>query len=350
MGAANSSERVRANGSQSTTESTQSTQPAPQTKHVNTTAGPSNTTLRPNIVTTRPTITTTTIESSPVRDKGAGQKRRASSSPDRSNSSGGLLAPPPVSLAKRRFVQKSKAPSQTLAEAASTLTNPLDILALAAASKPHIPSPEWLSVEQSYPKRRVILLNSPFPSPLVQQNKFDLLVSLLSHVDILLNIASYLSPQTLLNLYSISAPFHYVFDSHFTSFIMACTRTWAPKADKIYPWWCFRQLCIQDPAMRRVKPNFNRRNANSGIDDKSRQAAQAALKKLPQLLSKTQKVAAEHTKHAESVKAIPSFRWLKMVAYREAVCREIIGWMAAHGHRVPRDGSVDAIKVRETRN
>lgn len=41
---------------------------------------------------------------------------------------------------------------------------------------------------------------------------------------------------------------------------------------------------------------------------------------------------------------VPSFRWLKMVAYRESVSREIIGWLAVHGHRVPRHEGVAAVK------
>ena len=34
-----------------------------------------------------------------------------------------------------------------------------------------------------------------------------------------------------------------------------------------------------------------------------------------------------------------------MVVYRESVCREIVGWLAAHGHRIPRLEGVDALKV-----
>lgn len=192
----------------------------------------------------------------------------------------------------------------------------------------------------------------------MQQNKFDLLGSLLSHVDILLEITSYLSPQTLLNLYSVSAPFHYMMDSHFTSFIMASTRTWAPNADRVFPWWCYRQLCIEDPAHRRVKtapekmsltwtdtnsrPFTDYRDAVPVYDKP--EPSKEAQKPSTEPPTEAQKPSAEPPKAKVQIRAVPSFRWLKMAAYREAVSREIIGWMTTKGHRIPRHEGVDAIK------
>lgn len=268
--------------------------------------------LHPAIIPPEMSITHTGKPSN--NDDSGSRKRPASGSPEGANV-------PNLSINKRRFVQKEKDGS-------------------------HLSVPAPIVVKDA--DRRVILLNSPFPSPLIQQNKFDILARLLSHLDILLDIVSYLSPQTLLNLYSISAPFHYLMDSHFVSFIMASTYTWAPSADKIYPWWCYRQLCIEDPALRRVKTKQDERSLSwtdkqGTLHQSMDQVLKATGEKMPP--AEGRKPSAEHAKIAVSVKSVPSFRWLKMVTYRESVAHEIIGWMAAHGHHIPRHPSVEAIKV-----
>ena len=200
--------------------------------------------------------------------------------------------------------------------------------------------------------RRVVLLNTPYPSPLIQQKRFDLLVALMSHVDILLEIANYFSPQTLLNLYSVSAPFHYIMNSHFTAFLMACAHTWAPHADIIFPWWCYRALCIDDPALRQVKPvKFEPSLSRDG--SRTRSHALQAQAFLATVMAEEQRASREsaaqptqeHNKPQVLIKPVPGFRWLKMVAYREAVATEIVGWMAVHGHRLPGEAAVEVIKV-----
>lgn len=209
-------------------------------------------------------------------------------------------------------------------------------------------------------RRKRVILNTPSPPP--EPKKFNLLTGLASHVDILLQVTSYLPPQTLLNLYSISAPFHYVMDSHFTAFIKAATFMWAPAADKFFPWWCYRQLCIEDPALRRPRsdrrsvswddlvpppsPEETPQESSDGSDSQSSDisASQRSVKSESPAERKARvTVLAQHRQ--KSAAPVPGFRWLKMVAYRESVCREIVGWMAAHGHRIPRVEGVDALKV-----
>lgn len=335
------------------------------------------------------------------------KKRRASRSPDREPQE----PESDLALRKKRFIVEHGAASQPgkdqVAQVASPI-NPLVVLANAAASASKLPTPtpsvghlSAPSVDKADPRlrdssaseieqplpvstqtasmahflapisvkkihRRLVLISSPFPSPLIAAKKFDLLAALMSHVDILINIASYLSPPTLLNLYSISAPFHYLMDSHFTSFIMACTRTWAPNADKFFPWWCYRQLCIEDPAQRPARQNY--RNVSwtnkHGLPVRSTTEAYLATSKEgegwnldtdPSLIRPLQPgqtrdrivrdiVPADKDTAAIKKRDVPSFRWLEMVAYRESVSREIIGWLAVHGHRIPRHEGVAAVK------
>jgi hypothetical protein len=181
-------------------------------------------------------------------------------------------------------------------------------------------------------------------------------------VDILLQITSYLPPQTLFNLYSISAPFHYVMDSHFTAFIKAATFMWAPAADKFFPWWCYRQLCIEDPALRRSRsdrrsvswddlvpklaPEVTPHEYSDGSDSQGSDVLDSQRNfKSEGPAERKARVTELAQRRQESAAPVPGFRWLKMVAYRESVCREIVGWMAAHGHRIPRIEGVDALKV-----
>jgi hypothetical protein len=131
---------------------------------------------------------------------------------------------------KRRFILDQDAPSTDDTKqlpSQQTVASPLHVLAHAASTAPRLP----------ISRRKRVVLNPPSPPPHVK--KFNLLTGLVSHVDILLQITGYLPPQTLLDLYTISAPFHYVMDSHFTAFIKAATLTWAPSADRFFPWWCF---------------------------------------------------------------------------------------------------------------
>ncbi|KAG9720458.1 hypothetical protein KCU59_g17582, partial [Aureobasidium melanogenum] len=252
---------------------------------------------------------------------------------------------------KRRFVLNED-PQQTLIDhKQSTIDgpNPLDVLAQAVSFVARLPTS----------RRKRVVLSSPSPPP--GPRKFNLLTGLASYVDILLQITSYLPPQTLLNLYSVSAPFHYVMDSHFTAFIKAATFIWAPNADRCFPWWCYRQLCIEDPALRR--PRADRRSVSwddlvpspepdvsaegtsndsgsqgSNVSDSPKSVKSESPAERKERISKL----AEHRQ--QSAAPVPGFRWLKMVVYRESVCREIVGWMAVNGHRIPRAEGVVALK------
>lgn len=287
----------------------------------------------------------------PTNDR---KRRRSSSSPSGpDNNADKAFNLPQLSIHKRRQPLKADA-------------TPLDILAHAASARPRAPI-----------SSRPVLLNPPLGSPFFQPSTtstpFNILTRLLSHVDILLNITSYLPPQTLLNLYSISAPFHYLMDSHFTSFILSSMRVWAPDAAVIFPWWCFRQFCIEDPALRRSGSVVEKRSL-SWTDGRSNphttiwEALEATERENEGEVRGKRQVSDEHRRAVAAaaaaaakegevkgrsgkgdgkawVKAVPSFRWLKMVVWREMVSREIVGWMAAHGHRMPRDDTVEAVKV-----
>ncbi|THV71956.1 hypothetical protein D6D23_05563 [Aureobasidium pullulans] len=280
-------------------------------------------------------------------DNRATRKRELSESPEPAKDGGfGALSN------KRRFILDNE-PLQTTNDRKhleGETFNALDVLAQVAAAAPRLPIVR---------NRKRVILKTPTPPP--QVKTFNLLTGLVSHVDILLQVTSYLPPKTLLNLYSISAPFHYVMDSHFTAFIKAATHTWAPDADRYFPWWCYRQLCIEDPALRRARPDRRSVSWNDftpkpesdtssqdkfdGSDTHTSNSGDSPNSIKSESQAETKARVSKLVKHRQTIAApVPGFRWLKMVVYRESVCREIVGWLAAHGHRIPRLEGVDALK------
>ncbi|KAK6004521.1 hypothetical protein QM012_008383 [Aureobasidium pullulans] len=252
---------------------------------------------------------------------------------------------------KRRFVLDDELQRILIDHKKSTSDepSPLDVLAQAASLVGRLPMS----------RRKRVVLNSPTQPP--GPKKFNLLTGLASHVDILLQITNYLPPQTLLNLYSVSAPFHYVMDSHFIAFIKAATFIWAPNADKCFPWWCYRQLCIEDPALRRprsdrrsvswddlvphLEPEVSVEGTSDGTESQDSRASDSPKSVKPESPAERKERISKLAEHRQqSAAPVPGFRWLKMVAYRESVCREIVGWMAVNGHRIPRAEGVVALK------
>jgi hypothetical protein len=137
-----------------------------------------------------------------------------------------------------------------------------------------------------YPTR----LGSAQPKP---RPSFSLLSAFLKHPELILRLAGLLNVKNLLDLYVISKPFHYIMNSHFTTYIKASAEQWAPESNYIFPWRCYRRLTIKDPGFRDVP----------GKPDKPRD--------------------------------IPGFRWLQMVTYRHNVIHDILANMAEHGHIFP---------------
>jgi hypothetical protein len=133
-----------------------------------------------------------------------------------------------------------------------------------------------------------------YPPP-TQAKPFSLLTAFLKCPPVILRLARHLEPKSLLDLYAISKPFHFIMNSHFTTYIKESALYWAPKSNYIFPWRCYRRLTIKDPGFRTVP----------GKPEKARD--------------------------------VPGFRWLQMVCYRQRVVEQIIEDMAKHGHICPEE-------------
>ncbi|KAK3679937.1 hypothetical protein LTR78_000314 [Recurvomyces mirabilis] len=223
-------------------------------------------------------------------------KRRASTSPEKFNT--GKFEPLPL----QTTVNPHKRPR---------LENKLEI------KYDEDGTPRIASVTPSYalPSGRTnvgsTLLNPKYRQipPTTSRRPFSVLNAILRNGDLIKHLVSCLPIPALITLYAISKPFHYLFNGAYTAYILENMRTWAPGADKIYPWRCYAELCIKDPRLRQ----------------KSLWKGQDVSKKYGDL------------------RDLPSIRWLQMVAWRYAICKDMLIQLATKGLRCPA-GTLDAVR------
>lgn len=141
---------------------------------------------------------------------------------------------------------------------------------------------------------------------------FSMMRALTDHPDILIMLVTYLDLPTLISLYAIDRRFHFLFNSNYVAYIRASLRTWAPGSEEIFPWTCYRSLCVKDPVPR---PKLKW----MGREDRA-------------------------VREFEERRDVPGLRWLQMVIYRDGVCKDIMIQLALQGLRCPRRTS-EALKV-----
>jgi hypothetical protein len=117
---------------------------------------------------------------------------------------------------------------------------------------------------------------------------FRLLDRIMRHPEVILRLSSIMEVKNLLDLYAISKPFHFILNSHHTTYIRSSAEVHAPDSGYIFPWRCYRRLTIKDPS-------FKLNDANLSRD-------------------------------------VPSFKWLKMVSQRHEATTQIVRKMNEAGH------------------
>lgn len=251
-------------------------------------------------------------------------QRRSNTSPEKFNT--GQFEPLPLrtsgaATAYRSHHQvKRQRLEDGIARPSTPLTAALDMLGIAP---PQIKKSDLtadiqgLDVSEAAPKAFKVPLSAlASPSTLVRPKThpplaFSLLSAFCKHNQLLLHLTSFLTIPALTSLYAISKVFHHQMNCHHTSFIMAVVRTWAPGSESVYPWRCYKSLCIKDPRLRQKSKWIGRE--------------------------------AHMTEPHQDLRDIPSLRWLQMVIYRHGVCKDMLMQLASYGHRCPR-GTLDALK------
>ena len=127
---------------------------------------------------------------------------------------------------------------------------------------------------------------------------FNIFDGILLYPELCFALAANLPVNELLSLYAISKDFHTIIDTRFATVILSQSLRKCPESSRTFPFRCYKYLCRPDPAPRIPHPH---------------PAKQAA----------------------GEIRKVPSFRWLKMVLFREKACHEIMTIMAEDGVPLP---------------
>ncbi|KAI9933243.1 hypothetical protein ASPWEDRAFT_30094 [Aspergillus wentii DTO 134E9] len=79
------------------------------------------------------------------------------------------------------------------------------------------------------------------------ENQFDLMNAFLYHPELLLKLTEYLPVRGIINLFSISKGFHHFLKARLSDFINRQALTRAPGSARLFPFRCYRKLCIEIP-------------------------------------------------------------------------------------------------------
>ena len=122
---------------------------------------------------------------------------------------------------------------------------------------------------------------------------FALIDAFIRRPELMKALAEFVDPESLVILYSISKPFHYFFNAHETTYILANARHNAPYAEEALPFTAYRSLCIRDPAGRRLN------------------------------------------RDPRELRFVPGLKWLRMVYHRHTTGSAILWALRRGGHKTP---------------
>ena len=159
-----------------------------------------------------------------------------------------------------------------------------------------------------------------------KKDRFDLLASLCTCTELIVEVCKHLRPLDIVVLYSLNKNFHYTLNKSMRSSIFAWATHMAPAATRIYSSPVYCRWFVPDPDNRRV----------TRVDQELSQTrpGQAKVDGQPPL----------NDKEGE-VRLIPGLLWLQMVVNREIRVRDIIACLARRGHRMPKDSHVSLKKM-----
>lgn len=156
-----------------------------------------------------------------------------------------------------------------------------------------------------FPTLEESFANAPRPGYIRPSTIFR---AILSQPEILYYFTSFLDVDEFVILYSLSKRFHELINEALTTCIERNARRHAPESLAVFPFRCYRSLCIFDPHLRH----------NNSVEQRTGQ---------PQ------------------ARDVPSFRWLRMIMFREETVESIMLQMAEAGHLLPCDASLTLKKI-----
>lgn len=174
--------------------------------------------------------------------------------------------------------------------------------------------------------------------------KFNIFPALLQHPDLTLYFTRFIQLQTLVDLYSISRPFHLIVSARFMAIVHGQTSINAPLAPSCWPWKMYKGLCMRDPGRRLMEPKggYGRnevvRLADIEVASSERRSGAGHTTQLHQDRTSPTKSSSPQKRKTVTVKdlrGIPTFRYLKMATFRQQVVEDIVALFANEGIPLP---------------
>jgi hypothetical protein len=180
-----------------------------------------------------------------------------------------------------------------------------------ALTSPHRIEKAAIYARETRKRKRPDLILPPPAFTFQRSNNPDFNVfndGILLYPELVFHLASHLPVSDLISLYSISKDFHTILDRRFTTVVLSQALRKAPLSARIFPFRCYAHLCRRDPAARLPHP-----------DPQKRQLA--------------------------TPRTIPSFKWLRMILYREKTIQAISALFAQRGIPLPKRCSIVLRKI-----
>ncbi|KAK3905314.1 hypothetical protein C8A05DRAFT_30836, partial [Staphylotrichum tortipilum] len=159
-----------------------------------------------------------------------------------------------------------------------------------------------------------------------KKDRFDLIASLCSCTEMIVEVCKHLRPLDIVRLYSISKDFHLTINKNMRSSIFAWVSHMAPNGGRIYSSPVYCRWFIPDPDGRLVTA--------ADIELSRTQPGQAKVEGQPPLNGTE-----------GQVRLIPGLLWLQMAVNREIRVRDIVACLARRGHRLPEGATKPLLKI-----
>lgn len=181
----------------------------------------------------------------------------------------------------------------------------------------------------------------------------NILNKIMSHPELMLTFVSNLTPTSLVNLYAISKPFHYLFNKHYTTFVLANVRTYCGhETERIFPYSAYRSLCKLDPIRRDMNANVTVKSASMSSPSCSTESLDANMIRESVNVNQFHMVINSNpTDHSgtslgqethsqmSAVRQIPGIKWMTMVTHHVSTIRQIIALLSVYNHLLPFDAT-----------
>ncbi|KAK4110774.1 hypothetical protein N656DRAFT_735506, partial [Canariomyces notabilis] len=164
--------------------------------------------------------------------------------------------------------------------------------------------------------RGIAAYDAAHPPPAPPRRRFDLIGSLSSCNELIVEVCKHVKPRDILRLYSISKDFHIAVNKDMRSSVLAWAKFMAPSSTRIYSCPIYYSWFVEDPTGR--PPTQEDWLLYVPRPGQARGPPIPLVSLVP-----------------SNVRIVPGLKWLQMVVAREIRVRDILATLARMGHRTP---------------